>query len=203
MTISKTKTWHRSLAAAIGLGALAVVAFQPTTAQAACVKAKDLGDIRLPAACLSPEEGRAVRMRMFRADLAVAALSCGQQSQYNNLVTRHQDELVRQGRALRAIFQRVHPRNAERELNRFITHLANKASLRRLGAPEYCRGMARVFADAQSQPRQGLTGFVGHRPVVSALLGPQETETVAEAASATDVRAMAAMETAAGNSVAE
>jgi len=199
LTVSRTKTWHRCLAAAVSLGALAVVAFQPTTAQAACVKAKDLGDIRLPATCLSAEEGRAVRMRMFRADLAVAALSCGQQTQYNNLVTRHQDELVRQGRALRAIFQRVNPRNAERELNRFITHLANKASLRRLGAPEYCRGMARVFADAQAQPRQGLTGFIGHRPVITALLGPQETETVA----ATDMHAMATMETAAGNSAAE
>ena len=163
MTISKPKTWHQSLAAAIGLGALAVVAFQPTTAQAACVKAKDLGDIRLPAACLSPEEGRAVRMRMFRADLAVAALSCGQQSQYNNLVTRHQDELVRQGRALRAIFQRVNPRNAERELNRFITHLANRASLKRLEQPRYCQDMDRVFQEAQAQPRQGLMAFVQAR----------------------------------------
>ncbi|MEQ8668467.1 MAG: hypothetical protein RIC50_02620 [Rhodospirillales bacterium] len=182
---------HKHLSAAAGLAALTVVAFAPQDAKAACIAAEDFADIRLPAACLTPTEGQAVRLRMFRADLAVAALSCQQQSHYNNLVTRHQDELVREGRALRSLFRRIHRGNAERELNRFITHLANRASLRRLASASYCRTMDRVFREAHAQPRQNLTAYVQGRPVMTAMMAsttPQQD----------DVRTLAAMDTAAG-----
>jgi hypothetical protein len=192
LAVSTFKTWHRSLTAAAGLAALAAVAFAPNGAKAACIAADDFADIRLPAGCLTANDGRAVRLRMFRADLAVAALSCKQQDRYNSLVTRHQDELVRQGRALRAMFARLHHGNAERELNRFITHLANKASLKRLEQRNYCRTMARVFDEAQAQPLKGLLAYVqgkrGAKGVRTADASPVKT------------RALAAMETAAGAS---
>ena len=172
------------------MAALAVVAFTPSDANAACVPAEDFSDIRLPASCLTPAEGQAVRLRMFRADLAVAALSCQQQSQYNSLVTRHQAELVRQGRALMSMFRRLHRGNAERELNRFITHLANRASLRRLASQGYCSTMDKVFRDAHAQPRQSLTSYALGRPVMTAM--------AASAPSTADPHKIAAMETAAG-----
>ncbi len=164
------------------MAALAAIACTPDKAQAACVAAADFDGVRLPTSCLSPTETRVVRLRMFRADLAVAALSCHQQTQYNNLVTRHQDELVRQGQALRALFQRIHHANAERELNRFITHLANRASLKRLEQPRYCQDMNRVFQEAQAQPRQGLMAYVQARTLQGE-----------------PVRHLAAMDTAAGD----
>ncbi|MEQ8806212.1 MAG: hypothetical protein RLO05_11980 [Rhodospirillales bacterium] len=176
--------------AAAGAAALAVVALAPQTANAACAPGDDFADIRLPTTCLTPDEARAVQMRMFRAELAVAALSCQQQSQYNTVVTRHQDELVREGRALRGIFQRVYRAGAERELNRFITHLANRASLKRLTQPAYCQTMARVFREAQAQPRQGLLAYAQGVPtnasMMAAVTPPPNAET------------LAAMDTAAG-----
>jgi len=176
--------------AAAGAAALAVVALTPQAANAACAPGDDFADVRLPTTCLTPDESRAVQMRMFRAELAVAALSCQQQSQYNTVVTRHQDELVREGRALRAIFQRVYHAGAERELNRFITHLANRASLKRLIQPAYCQTMARVFREAQAQPRQGLLAYAQGVPTNSSMM--------AAVTPPPDAETLAAMDTAAG-----
>jgi hypothetical protein len=178
--------------AAAGVTALAVVAFAPRSAHAACAPTDDFADVRLPTTCLSAQESQAVQMRMFRAELAVAALSCQQQSQYNTVVTRHQDELVREGRALRGIFQRVYRAGAERELNRFITHLANRASLKRLTQPTYCQTMARVFREAQAQPRQGLLAYVQGTPTATSMM--------ASVTPPSSAQALAAMDTAAGKS---
>lgn len=178
--------------AAAGVATLAVVAFAPQSANAACAPTDDFTDIRLPTTCLSAQESQAVQMRMFRAELAVAALSCQQQSQYNTVVTRHQDELVREGRALRTIFQRIYRAGAERELNRFITHLANRASLKRLTQPTYCQTMARVFREAQAQPRQGLLAYVQG--------GPATASVMAAVTPPPGAGALAAMDTAAGKS---
>lgn len=177
---------------AAGLAALTVVAFAPQSANAACAPTDDFADVRLPTTCLSAQESKAVQMRMFRAELAVAALSCRQQSLYNTVVTRHQDELVREGRALRGIFQRVFRAGAERELNRFITHLANRASLKRLTQPTYCQTMARVFREAQAQPRQGLLAYVQGSPA--------NASTTAAATPPPNPQTLAAMDTAAGKS---
>jgi len=175
--------------AAAAVAALAVVAFAPRPANAACAPTDDFADIRLPTTCLTAQESQAVLMRMFRAELAVAALSCQQQSHYNTVVTRHQDELVREGRMLRTIFQRVYRAGAERELNRFITHLANRASLKRLTQPAYCQTMARVFREAQAQPRQGLLAYVQGAPVQASVMAE---------ATPPSTQALAAMDTAAG-----
>lgn len=179
--------------AAAAVAALTVVAFAPQTAKAACVQTEDFADVRLPTTCLTPAESHAVRMRMFRAELAVAALSCQQQSLYNTVVTRHQDELVREGRALRGIFQRVYRAGAERELNRFITHLANRASLKRLTQSTYCQTMARVFREVQAQPRQGLLAYIQGAPTTSSVM--------ASATPTPSTQALAAMDTAAGKPV--
>lgn len=176
--------------AAAAVAALAVVAFAPQSANAACAPTDDFADVRLPTTCLTAKESQAVQMRMFRAELAVAALSCQQQSHYNTVVTRHQDELVREGRTLRTIFQRVYRAGAERELNRFITHLANRASLKRLTQPTYCQTMARVFREAQAQPRQGLLAYVQG--------APSATSMMASVTPPPNARALAAMDTAAG-----
>ena len=64
----------------------------------------------------------------------------------------------------------------------FITHLANRASLKRLEQPRYCQDMNRVFQEAQAQPRQGLMAYVQARTLQGE-----------------PVRHLAAMDTAAGD----
>ena len=102
-------------------------------------------------------------MRMFLSDLVVAALSCNARNQYNRLVSLHQDELVQGGKALRALFNRLHKSKATRELDRFVTHLTNRASKQRLSTPGYCQTMSKVFEQALAQPSNGLKDYVMNR----------------------------------------
>ncbi|HBT42352.1 MAG TPA: hypothetical protein DEB21_10140, partial [Rhodospirillaceae bacterium] len=89
-------------------------------------------------------------------------------------------------------FQRVYRAGAERELNRFITHLANRASLKRLTQPTYCQTMARVFREAQAQPRQSLLAYIQGVPTTTSMM--------ASATPPPSAQALAAMDTAAGKS---
>lgn len=137
----------------------------PAAAHAKCIDVNQIIGIELPAGCLSPDEGSVLQMRVFRADLVVAALSCNAKAQYNRLVARHQEEFVRGGRALRALFSRLHNSEATRELDRFVTRLTNRASQRRLAARGYCRAMALVFEQAFALPSHKLKSYVMGRPV--------------------------------------
>lgn len=164
MALQGTINQRRFLGAAGFAAATAVVlsltAFAPKAEAGQCTRPADLTGLDLPAGCLTPAEANAIRLRVFRAEMTVAALSCDQRPLYNTFVTRHQDELVKGGRRLRAAFERLHPGKGERELNRFITHLANRAAMHRLGIAGYCGSMAQVFERAIAVPRNGLLAFV-------------------------------------------
>jgi len=149
------------------LAAAVSVTYQP--AKADCVGAREFETLRLPSGCLTPTEGLNIRLRYFRADMAVAALTCNQKPLYNRFVSRHQAELVSGGQALRSMFSRLYQSAATKELNRFITHLANQASMRSLAATNYCKSMASIFETTLSLPLRGLTDYVRQRPVVTAL----------------------------------
>lgn len=180
------KIAHRRLqstAAALAVGAVLAVsaAYAPQAAAAQCARVDDLAGINLPSGCLTPAEGSAIRLRIFRAEMAVAALSCDQQPLYNTFVTRHQDELVKEGQVLRATFARLHRGTGEKELNRFITHLANRAAMQSLGVSDYCRSMARLFQQVIAQPRQGLMTFIeGGAMVANMETAAGSVETVAQ-----------------------
>lgn len=119
--------------------------------------------------CLKPVEQALVKLREFRAEMTVAALRCEQQNLYNNVVTRHQGELASKGKALGTTFRRLHGTAATHELNRFVTHLTNRASIQSLGIRNYCRSMSDVFAEALKTPLQKLTLFVSSNPLSRAI----------------------------------
>lgn len=110
--------------------------------------------------CLKPSERALIDLRHFRADITVAALRCGQQQAYNTFVSRHNKELVAQGKALGKTFRRLHGAAGASELNRYVTHLTNKASIRSLGVRNYCGVMARRFTDMLKLPVAGLVAYV-------------------------------------------
>ncbi len=166
---------------AVGFAALATVSLSSTPVQAACAEDYEFSDIRLPSNCLTSADKAIVKMRLFRSGMAVAALSCNQQAQYNSLVTRHENELVKGGKALRAMFSRMHKGKATQEMNRFVTHLANYASIKSMAAKGYCNIMARVFNQALALPTNSLSDYVQNRPIKMALTAPERPKTTAVA----------------------
>jgi hypothetical protein len=119
--------------------------------------------------CLNPVERALVELRKFRAEMTVAALRCNQQGLYNEVVTRHQGELVNKGKALGETFQRLHGAAGSAELNRYVTHLTNRASIDSLGVRNYCRSMSEVFLEALKTPVRGLMAFVSENALAQAL----------------------------------
>lgn len=97
--------------------------------------------------CASPTEKAALDTRALQTELMVAALSCGEQSRYNNFVNRFRQSLNANSVNLKSYFSRVYPSNAESQLNRFITKLANAVSERSLAtnSDDFCEAANTLF----------------------------------------------------------
>jgi len=79
-------------------------------------------------ACVNPREKAAFDLRALQTHLMVGALSCGMHDRYNAFVTRFQTDLAGAHRNLSAYFNRVHGARGQRDLNEYITALANAQS---------------------------------------------------------------------------
>ncbi len=134
------------------------------TAAAVAVLSLALPSLAL-AQCATTAERTALAARVLQSELMVAALSCKQQPAYNAFVVKFKDELVASGHTLRAFFTRTHGRSGNRELNAFITQMANEASFRSLREGAFCESAPQRFDEALSaeigQFKQLLARFPG------------------------------------------
>ncbi|WP_159998994.1 hypothetical protein [Roseomonas sp. 18066] len=115
--------------------------------------------LALPAAaqsCLQAAEKTAMDVRALQSQLMVAALSCDRHDQYNAFVTRYQKELGSAYRQVTGHFRRVHGANGQRQLDSYITTLANAQSQEGIRQGSFfCQNVAPLFQQALSQP--GMT----------------------------------------------
>jgi hypothetical protein len=113
--------------------------------------------------CLRVTEVEPLKVRLFQTELMVAALTCKRRTDYNQVIAQFGDELASRGRSLKVIFKRLYGTDAEPALNRFVTRLANEASLRSLHTADYCSGASALFSKTlQLQPHM-LAGFVARQ----------------------------------------
>lgn len=105
-------------------------------------------------------ERAAVRVRVLQSDMMVAALSCDLRTHYNQAVRRFETEMIRHGRHLRAFFERVYGRSGQRELDRFVTAMANSASSRSVAqGAAYCESAERLMNAVLTVPPDGLADY--------------------------------------------
>lgn len=104
--------------------------------------------------CATPEEIKALNSSVLVSELMVAALSCGQQKQYNRFVNKFSPTLVSNNETLQHYFKRYYDKRAESELNRFITRMANLSSRASLKQPheEYCNAASQLFKESLALP---------------------------------------------------
>lgn len=115
--------------------------------------------------CTLPDEHSALEARILQIELMVAALTCGEHERYNAFVKKFRRELVERGHTLRHLFQRAYPGADERELNRFVTRLANQASERSLaGWRSYCSKAWWLFSEALATNPQAFEAFLTAHP---------------------------------------
>ena len=116
-----------------------------------------------PHLCVTRSEVPALETRLLQTELMVAALTCKQRAGYNSIIAKFSDELVDGGRVLKRLFKRLHGVNSEKRLNRFITRLANEASVRSLHKVEYCESASKLMHQTLALKVGALTDFAGSK----------------------------------------
>jgi hypothetical protein len=108
------------------------------------------------ASCFTDAEWKAAHVKALQLDLQVAALECANvagasyTNEYNSFVTRFNARLAAEGKILRAHFQRVFGTSSGKELDIFVTKVANDASDRSMQDMSFCANSADTFKNALS-----------------------------------------------------
>jgi hypothetical protein len=121
-----------------------------------------LAPVIADASCFTEPEWKAAHVKVLQLDLQVAALECANvegasyTSEYNSFVTRFNDRLAAEGKILRAHFQRVYGGSSGKELDIFVTKVANYASDRSMQDMSFCANSGGVFKEALAIETPGL-----------------------------------------------
>ncbi len=151
---------RRRVSRALALPLATLVAFAPAAAQTRCA---------------TPEERTAFEVRALRTELMVAWLSCralpGRDflGQMNGFLQRHRAGLQRLDVAFTGHFERHYGGQGRRQLDQYVTSLANDYSRVTMGAPNYCDDQIVVFQLVDAIDQRDLASFASER----AALHPQ------------------------------
>jgi hypothetical protein len=127
------------------------------------------------ARCLNARERNAVNVRIMQTELMVAALSCrgvpGRDftNQYNVFVRKHGNGLVGNARILQAYFKARYGAEGQRQLDAFITELANETSRRSMNSPTFCDESVALFQEAMGIDRRELETWSARRTAKQAV----------------------------------
>jgi hypothetical protein len=134
---------------------------------AASLVATPIGDAF--ARCVSTKERTAMRVRVMQTELMVAALSCravpGRDftGHYNAFIKMHGERLVTHGQVLQSYFKTRYGADSRRQLDAFITALANDASRRSMNSTTFCDESVQLFREVDSLDRNGLESWSDRR----------------------------------------
>jgi hypothetical protein len=150
----RSKTSFRLL-----LGGLAAITAGPAIAQS----------------CLQPAERAAFDVRALQSQLMVGALSCNQDAGYNDFVRKFQGDLASSYRTIQSHFRRTAGGANQRELDSYITTLANAHSQDGIRAgSQFCSMVTPLFPLALAQPNgAALAAFSQERNVLNPLATPE------------------------------
>jgi hypothetical protein len=124
--------------------------------------------------CVQPAERVHFDVRALQSQLMVAALSCGRDTEYNAFVRKFQRELTASYNGMQGHYRRTAGGAAQRELDQFITILANAQSQDSVRAgSQYCPLNTPLFQVALAQTTtQGLAEVAQERNVLNPLAAP-------------------------------
>ena len=99
--------------------------------------------------CMPAAEKASFDVRALQSQLMVVAITCEMQDDYNRFVTRFQPQLATAYRGVAAHFRRTGGRNGQRDLDQYITGLANGQSQVGIAQGQYfCGNQRAVFQQA-------------------------------------------------------
>jgi hypothetical protein len=141
---SPQATWRHALCGAVALASLCALA-SPSAAQP-----------------LNAREQAALDVRYLQTELMVAALSCGRpdfHQHYNVFVAKFGGSLKRHANVMKSYFSREYGAQGITQLDRYVTRLANEASLRSMQQAAFCQDSTHLFERVTALDPASLDGF--------------------------------------------
>jgi hypothetical protein len=123
-----------------------------------------------PLKCASSQEVSAIQAAAIQQELMVAALTCGEITNFNAFQTGFGPELRTSDSRLEHMFKRLFGSGrGEAEYHAFKTRMANNSSIRSIhDNAGYCQAASTVFAAALAPQKPALEDFVAGIPVTEA-----------------------------------
>lgn len=149
----------RQIGAVAGMSAILSTVAMPSLA-AECT-ASMANPTPLPIKAISGVEA-AKHVRTLQSELMVAALGCGHRGQYNAFAKTYRTDLQQNGVTLKSHFRAQHGAGGEQALNRYVTALANKASMRMASNSDYCEQTGAVLDYLLNSDTAGLQQVAVH-----------------------------------------
>ena len=104
--------------------------------------------------CPAPDEHDSLTVRALQSRLMVAALSCSARDDYNRFVNRYTPHLADHAASMRKWFRKLHGGGHRQEVNRFVTRLANDASMLSIrNRPQFCAQSRDALSALLAAPR--------------------------------------------------
>lgn len=118
-----------------------------------------------PSRCASKTEASALRMRSLQNHLMVAALSCNKRDDYNAFVGRFNSTLSSSGRTMKQYFQNAWGKNANGQLDNYVTFIANRVSAQSLTDREhFCATAGNVIDQVMKLSESELHSYTEKLP---------------------------------------
>ncbi len=111
---------------------------------------------------LNVREQTALDVRYLQTELMVAALSCGRpefHNHYNVFVAKFGGSLKRHANVMKSYFSREYGAQGTTQLDRYVTRLANEASLRSMQQTAFCQDSVSLFERVTALDPASLDGF--------------------------------------------
>ncbi len=135
----------RAKAAAVGLG-LTVALGAPAGA----------------APCVSKDEQSAILVRLLSNEMMVGYLTCrgyGYNELYSAFVQKHSKQLVADTQVMRRYYRRLYGDSGTHYFDKYVSAIANEASLRSMNLPDYCTAVGDVFKTALRTEHRDLPAY--------------------------------------------
>lgn len=111
---------------------------------------------------LNAREQAALDVRYLQTELMVAALSCGRpeyHNHYNAFVAKFGNSLKRHSNVMKTYFTREYGAQANKQMDTYVTRLANEASLRSMQQVAFCKDSGSLFERVTALDAPSLEGF--------------------------------------------
>lgn len=129
------------------------------------------------APCVSKDEQSAILFRLLSNEMMVGYLTCrgyGYNDLYAAFVRKHEKQLLSNTEILKRYYRRLHGQSGLHYFDKYVSAIANQASLRSMNQADFCTAIADVYKTALRTDHRELPAYAASQPFTAS--APQACE---------------------------